>query len=156
MVDVVGVTQAQAGFAIVVWTGVGLIGDFLLIPLLERVRGLTYLRWSSLIILLLYPLFLTIELYWLKLVLLGVIGLFNAGWYAILQGNLYNALGKNSGSILVIGNVTGVFGALIPLFLGTLAQLYGLTTAMWSLMISPIILAIVLFTFQSEMSKPQD
>ena len=42
-VDVVGVTPAQAGLAVAVWTGVGLLGDFLLIPLLERVRGLSYL-----------------------------------------------------------------------------------------------------------------
>ena len=150
MVDVVGVTQAQAGFAIAIWTGVGLIGDFLLIPLLERVRGLTYLRWSALIILILYPLFLTIELYWLKLVLLGVIGLFNAGWYAILQGNLYDSLGKNSGSILVIGNVTGVIGASIPLLLGFIAEAFGLTIAMWSLIVSPALLFLVLIRVNVE------
>ncbi|MEM9775839.1 MAG: MFS transporter, partial [Chloroflexota bacterium] len=85
-VDVIGVTQAQAGFAIAVWTGVGLLGDFLLIPLLEKVKGLVYLRYSALMILILYPSFLLIETYWLKLILLGIIGLFNAGWYAILQG----------------------------------------------------------------------
>lgn len=152
MVDVVGVTQTQAGFAIAVWTGVGLLGDFLLIPLLERVRGLTYLRMSVFAILILYPLFLITELYWFKLTLLGLIGLFNAGWYAILQGKLYDALGENSGSILVIGNVTGLFGALIPLLLGTLAQLYGLTIAMWSLLISPLALAIVLSRVEKEAS----
>ena len=150
MVDVVGVSQTQAGFAIAIWTGIGLIGDFLLIPLLERVRGLTYLRWSALVICILYPIFLFIDLYWLKLVLLGLIGLFNAGWYAILQGKLYDSLGENSGSILVIGNVTGIFGASAPLLLGVLAQAYGLTVAMWSLLISPIVLAIVLSRLKDE------
>ncbi|MCP4370104.1 MAG: MFS transporter, partial [Deltaproteobacteria bacterium] len=58
MVDVVGITPAQAGLAIAVWTGVGLLGDLLLIPLLERVQGLTYLRWSAWLELLLYPAFL--------------------------------------------------------------------------------------------------
>ena len=46
-VNVVGTTPAQAGAAVAVWTGVGLLGDLLLIPLLERVPGLCYLRWSA-------------------------------------------------------------------------------------------------------------
>jgi MFS transporter, FSR family, fosmidomycin resistance protein len=37
-VDVVGLPTTQATFAVSVWLGVGLVGDFLLIPLLERVR----------------------------------------------------------------------------------------------------------------------
>lgn len=39
-VDVVGITPAQTSVAVSVWLVVGLIGDFLLIPLLERVSGL--------------------------------------------------------------------------------------------------------------------
>ena len=139
-VDVIGITPTQAGFAVAVWTGVGLLGDLLLIPLLERVKGLTYLRYSALIILILYPLFLLADIFSIKLVLLALIGLFNAGWYAILQGKLYDQLGENSGSILVIGNVTGVFGALVPLMLGAIAEAFGLTAAMWSLLVSPAIL----------------
>src|SRR5262249_29790431 len=39
-VDVVGANQEQATLVVTVWTGVNLLGDFLIIPLLERVRGL--------------------------------------------------------------------------------------------------------------------
>jgi FSR family fosmidomycin resistance protein-like MFS transporter len=46
MVDVTGVDAGRTGIAVAVWTGVGLLGDALLIPLLERVNGLTYLRFS--------------------------------------------------------------------------------------------------------------
>mgnify|MGYP002396993633 CR=1 FL=1 len=46
VVDVVGVSESRAALMIAVWVGVGLLGDLLLIPLLERVRGLTYLRFS--------------------------------------------------------------------------------------------------------------
>ncbi|MEM9955274.1 MAG: MFS transporter [Chloroflexota bacterium] len=140
MVDVVGVSQAQATFAIIVWTGVGLLGDFLLIPLLERVDGLRYLRFSALMELILYPAFLLIDLWWLKLVILGIIGLFNAGWYAILQGKLYDALGDQSGAVLIVGNAAGIFGAILPLILGAIAETFGLNVAMWCLLISPIIL----------------
>ena len=38
-VDVAGFSTGNAALAVAVWTGVGLPGDFLLIPLLERVRG---------------------------------------------------------------------------------------------------------------------
>jgi len=142
MVDVVGVSQAQAGIAIVVWTGIGLIGDFLLISLLERVNGLRYLRFSAVMELILYPLFLLTGNWWLQLLLLGVIGLFNAGWYAILQGKLYDSLGEQSGAILVVSNVAGVFGVIVPIVLGFIAQQYGLTLAMWLLLIGPIALFI--------------
>lgn len=142
MVDVVGVTQAQAGIAIAVWTGVGLLGDFLLIPLLERVRGLVYLRFSAVMELMLFPAFLLVDPWWAKLVLLGLIGLFNAGWYAILQGKLYDALGEQSGAVLVVGNAAGVFGALLPVLLGLVAQQFGLTVALWCLLAGPVALLI--------------
>ncbi|MFN8381353.1 MAG: hypothetical protein U0V02_05405 [Anaerolineales bacterium] len=40
-VDVAGFTPAQAALSVAVWTGVGLLGDFLLIPLVERMKALT-------------------------------------------------------------------------------------------------------------------
>jgi FSR family fosmidomycin resistance protein-like MFS transporter len=150
MVDVVGVSQAQAGIAIVVWTGVGLLGDFLLIPLLERLRGLVYLRFSAAIALILYPAFLLVDAWWAKLVLLALMGLFNAGWYAILQGNLYDVLGEQSGAVLIVGNAAGIFGALLPVILGAVAQFYGLEVAMWCLLVSPIAILIGLPRTQNE------
>lgn len=140
MVDVVGVSPAEAGLAIATWTGVGLLGDFLLIPLLERVRGLVYLRFSVVIVLLIYPAFLLVDNWVARLLLLGLLGLFNAGWYAILQGKLYDALGEQSGAVLIVGNAAGLFGASLPLLLGWVAQSQGLETAMWLLLAGPIVL----------------
>src|ERR1044072_4603040 len=45
-VDVVGAGEWGAAVAVAVWTCVGLVGDFAVVPLLERVRGLRYLRVS--------------------------------------------------------------------------------------------------------------
>lgn len=142
MVDVVGVSATQATFAIAIWTGVGLVGDFLLIPLLERVSGLVYLRVSIIMELILFPLFLLTNIWILKLVLIGMIGLFNAGWYSILQSKLYEELGEQSGAVLIVGNAAGIIGAIIPLFLGFVAEAYGLNTAMWLLLAGPIALFI--------------
>ncbi|MCA9913817.1 MAG: MFS transporter [Anaerolineae bacterium] len=145
MVDVVGVSQEQATVAITVWVGVGLIGDFMLIPLLEKVKGLRYLRFSAAVELVLFPAFLLTEPYTLKLVLLGIMGLFNAGWYAILQGKLYDALGDQSGAVLIVGNAAGIVTALLPIFLGAIAEAFGLNAAMWCLLAGPIALTIGLW-----------
>ena len=131
-----------AALAVSVWTVVGLAGDFLLIPLLERVKGLDYLRVSVVLELILYPAFLLVEPLWLKLVLLGLLGFFNSGWYSILQGNLYGELGKQSGVILVLDNVAAIVSRFIPLGLGLAAQQFGLNTAMWLLLLGPLALLV--------------
>jgi MFS transporter, FSR family, fosmidomycin resistance protein len=139
-VDVVGLTAAKAALAVAVWTGFGLLGDFLIIPLLEKVRGLDYLRLSVVLELVLFPAFLLIPNAWLKLVVLGALGLFNSGWYAILQGNLYSSMPGRSGTVMTLGNVAGFFGKLIPFGIGLAAQRFGLGSAMWILLAGPLAL----------------
>ena len=141
-VDVAGVTPASAAFAVAIWTGVGLLGDFLLIPLVERVKGLDYLRVSVILELILFPLFLLVNIFWLKLVLLGLLGFFNSGWYAILKANLFSALPGKSGSALALDNVSGMFGKLIPFGIGLAAQTFGLGAAMWLMLAGPVVLFI--------------
>ncbi len=141
-VDVVGLTGAQAVFSVAVWTGVGLLGDFLLIPLIERVRGLDYLRISVVIELLLFPAFLLAPQPWMKLVLVGLLGFFNSGWYAILQANLYAELPSQSGTVIALSNMVGLFGRLLPFSLGLIADSFGLNAALWLLLAGPIALFI--------------
>ena len=134
------VTPQQAALGVTVWTVVGLIGDFALIPLLERVRGLTYLRISAVLELMLYPAFLLIEPFAAKLIILGIIGFFNAGWYAILQGQVYSAMPGRSGTAMATGAIFGLIGSLLPAFIGLAADQIGLETAMWLLLLGPITL----------------
>jgi FSR family fosmidomycin resistance protein-like MFS transporter len=141
-VDVVGVTEGEAGIAIAVWTGVGLLGDLLLIPLLERVRGLDYLRISAALELVLFTAFMLVPNIVLKLVILAALGFFNSGWYSILQAQLYSSMPGQSSAALAVGNVSGLIGSLIPLAIGLLAERLGLGAAMWFLMLGPIALLI--------------
>jgi FSR family fosmidomycin resistance protein-like MFS transporter len=136
--DVVGVTEARAVVAVGVWSGFGLAGDFLLIPLLGRVPGLKYLRGSALAMLLLFPAFLVAPHVAAKLALLGSIGVCNSGWYSILKAQLYAALPGRSGAALALANVTGLAGSLLPLALGLFAQRFGLGAMMWLLVLSPL------------------
>jgi FSR family fosmidomycin resistance protein-like MFS transporter len=141
-VDVVGTTPAQAGVAVAVWTGVGLVGDLLLIPLLERVSGLRYLRWSAALELVLFPAFLLAPDTWAKLALLGLLGLFNAGWYSILKARLYAAMPGQSGTVMTVGNVFGLVGQLVPFGLGLVAEQLGLRAALWLLLAGPLALLV--------------
>ncbi|BAY89261.1 MULTISPECIES: MFS transporter [unclassified Tolypothrix] len=145
-VDIVGADNTQASFAVTVWLGFGLLGDFLLIPLLEKLKGLHYLKLSATIVLCLYPIFLLVPNTNIKLVILGLLGFCNAGWYSILQGQLYTAMPGQSGTVMTLNNLFGLVGGLIPLVLGLVAQYYGLQTTMWLLLAAPITLLIALFT----------
>lgn len=144
-VDVVGTNNTEASLAVMVWLGFGLLGDFLLIPLLERVRGVCYLRVSALLVLGLYPAFLVVPNFMVKLIILGCLGFLNAGWYSILQGQLYTTMPGQSGTVMTLSNVFGLVGGFILLAIGILAQQVGLQSAMWVLLAAPIALLIGLF-----------
>jgi FSR family fosmidomycin resistance protein-like MFS transporter len=141
-VDVAGASQASAAMAIVVWTGVGLLGDALVIPLLERVEGTRYLRASAAAMLLVLPAFLLVDGPVAKLIVLGVIALLNSGWYSVLQGRLYSELPGRSGTVMALASTFGILGGVLPLFIGVFADRFGLGAAMWLLLVGPIALLI--------------
>jgi FSR family fosmidomycin resistance protein-like MFS transporter len=142
LVDVVGVDPAQASASVAVWTGFGLLGDFLLIHLLKRLSGLRYLRWSAVAELVLFAGLLLIASFPVKLLLLALLGLLNAGWYAILKARLYATLPGRSGTVLAVDNIFGLFGAVLPWGVGLAAGRFGLASAMWVLALGPIALLI--------------
>ena len=137
-VDVAGVAEGRAALAVAVWTGVGLAGDLLIIPLLERMRGLTYLRWSAAASLVLLPLFLLAPGVTAKLFVLALLGVGNSGWYAILKAQLYAALPGRSATAVSLHSLFGLAGGLIPLAIGLFAERFGLGATMWLLLASPI------------------
>jgi len=141
-VDVVGLDEGGAALGIAIWTGVGLLGDIALLPLLERVRGLSYLRVSAVINLLLYPLFLLSDNLVVKLIVLALLGFFNAGWYSVLQAQVYTALPGKSGAALALDNIFGILDDFLPLIVGIVASLAGLGAAMWLMLLGPIALII--------------
>ena len=142
LVDVVGAAETKAALGVALWTGVGLAGDLLLIPLLERIRGLTYLRFSVIAQLSLFPLFLLVPGLGPKLVVVAALGFANAGWYSVLQGQLYTAMPGQSGTVMAINNVMGLAGNLVPLGIGVAARTWGLGAAMWLLMTAPVALMV--------------
>ncbi|MDB5046273.1 MAG: major facilitator superfamily 1 [Deinococcus sp.] len=141
-VDAVGVSAAQAGLAVIVLTGVGLLGDVLIVPVLERVSGVAYVRLSAVGVALAFAAFLLLPQLGLKLALLGVLGLLTSGWYAVLQARLYTLLPAQSGTVMALGSVSAVLAGLVPIVLGTLAQRFGVQAALWVLLLGPLALVL--------------
>jgi len=141
-VDVVRLSEEQAGLIVAIWLGISLLGDLLLIPLLERVQGLSYLRISTVLEFVLFPAFLLVPGVIPKLFLLSLIGLFSSGWYPILAGQLYSAMPGQSGIVMTVGNISGLVGSLIPFVIGLAAEHFGLGTAIWLLLLGPIALIV--------------
>ncbi|MDQ3822591.1 MAG: MFS transporter, partial [Actinomycetota bacterium] len=149
LVDVVGLGAIEAGLALAVWTGAGLAGDALLVPLLARVRGAAYLRASAAAVTLVYPALLVVPSTGAKIGLLAVLGLLNAGWYAIPKAGLYDALPGRSGTAIAVGSAGGLVGALIPLALGAIADQAGLAPTMWVLVASPVLMLVLVRGWRS-------
>jgi FSR family fosmidomycin resistance protein-like MFS transporter len=141
-VDVAGARPVDAAFTVAVWTGAGLMGDVLLLAVLRRMNGSTYLRMSALAVLFLYPAFLLVPSLPAKLALLALLGLLNAGWYALPKAALYDALPGRSGTAVAVGGVGGLAGAAVPAVLGALAGAVGLGPTMWLLLIAPVALLV--------------
>ncbi len=138
LVDVAGASVAEAALAIAVWTGVGLVGDALLIPLLARLSGLRYLRLSAGLVIGLFPAFLLAPGFPAKVLCLALLGLLNSGWYAILAAQMYGAFPGRSGLAMAVGSVFKLGVAWVPAALGWVAELAGLGPMMWLLWLGPI------------------
>ena len=110
--------------------------------MLDRVSGLRYLRVSALLTAIVFTGFMLTPTYWTAVVLLGILGFLNAGWYSILQAQVYTAMPGRSGSVMSVSSAAGMVGSLAPLGVGLLAATVGLHAALWVLLISPVVLLI--------------
>ena len=90
----------------------------------------------------LYPLFLLVPDVLGKLIVLGILGIFNAGWYSVLQAGVYSALPGRSGTAAAASSIFGAIGGLLPFGLGLAAEAFGLGSAMWILLLGPLALII--------------
>jgi FSR family fosmidomycin resistance protein-like MFS transporter len=155
LVDVGHLSAVTAALAIGIWTGAGLVGDALLIPLLARTSGVVYLRLTALAALAVYPAFLLAAPTAARLALLGLLGLLHAGWYAIPIGRVYGELRGSSGVAAAVATTAGLLGQLSPLVLGLAAQRFGLAAAMWIPLLAPIAL-LVGVPRKEEATLPED
>ena len=142
-VDVARVSPSAASLGVGIWTGSSLMGDWLLLHVLARASGFAYLRATAVGALAVYPAFLLVPGLAPKLVLVAVLGLLNSGWYALPQAALYGALPGRSGAAVAVGGFGGLLGAAVPLVLGVTAGAVGLGATMWTLLLAPVALLVL-------------
>ncbi len=138
--DVAGVSLPAASAAVTVATLAGLIGNFALVPLLEKINGVRVLRVSAVIVFFAYLAFLLIPSVGMKYVLIAVINLSTAGWFAVLRAKCYEVLPGQSGVVVAVTSLANISSLFVPLLLGGMADALGLQTAMLLLIIGPIAL----------------
>lgn len=156
-VDVGRVTEIQAGVAVTAWLAMGLITDFLFIPIIDRQKdSLRYLRVTALLEVFAFAVFLLVPGFVFKLIFVIAVNLFNTGWYPILQGRLYSSLPGQSASLMAIGSVTAPLAKVFPFLIGFLADRFGLQASMWIMLLAPLALIIGLprKSSQSPVSGP--
>lgn len=140
--DVAGVSLAGASAAVAVFTIAGLIGNGLIVPVLEKVRGVQLLRATAIVVLIAYTALLLTPIVWIKYVLIGVIGFSTAGWFAILRAKCFEVLPGQSGVVIAVTSLANLSSLFVPIILGSIADAIGLPTAMWLLAIGPVALII--------------
>lgn len=143
IVDVADASPLDGAAAVATWTAAAFVGDIALLWILRRIGGMRWLRVSAWATFVAYPAFLLVPSLAAKLVLLGALGLLNAGWYALPQARLYDTLHGRSGTAVAVGGIGGLAGALVPAGIGLLAGVAGLGTTMWVLLLAPVAILVL-------------
>ena len=112
--------------------------------MLERIRGTSYVRATAIAAACAYAAALLLPGVWTKLAIVALLSLLTAGWYPVLQARVYHALPGQSGAQLAIGNVFSMVMSPVALIIGLAATRFGLSAALWMLIVSPIAIALFL------------
>jgi FSR family fosmidomycin resistance protein-like MFS transporter len=137
LVDVVGVSPAEAAVGVAVRLGASLAGDALFVVVSGRVSGPVALRFSAMAAVVLYPAFLLVPWLPAKLAILALLSLTTACWYPVIQAGLYTALPGRSGIAVFLSSAAALVGAVGPMVVGLIAQQAGLTWALAVLGVAP-------------------
>jgi Na+/melibiose symporter-like transporter len=140
--DVAGVSLSAASGVVTVATIAGLLGNFALLPLLERASGVRVLRVSAVVVLIAYAAMLLVPIVWSKVALIAVINVSTAGWFVILRAKCYEVLPGQSGVVVAVTSLANLSSLFMPLLIGGVADAFSLQVAMWLLAIGPIALIV--------------
>lgn len=143
LVDVMKLSAAQVGLLLGAYILIALLSDIILIPLLERVPGRLVVRISSSAAAIIYVAWLLSPWLLVKVILLLSLSLAKIGWYPVLAGETYAVAPGRSGTIKALGSIGGLTAGGLRWLVGWVANLAGLPTAMWLLLLAPI--SLILF-----------
>jgi FSR family fosmidomycin resistance protein-like MFS transporter len=137
LVFVAHASPSLAALGVAVRLGSGLVGDVIVIHLLEHHDSGRVLQASAAVAGLLFPAFLLVPGLAPKLAVLAGLTLATAPWYPVLSADLFGSLPGHSGLAVSLTSAAGLVGGLGPLVVGVLAQDFGLNWAMAALCLVP-------------------
>jgi FSR family fosmidomycin resistance protein-like MFS transporter len=137
LVAVAHASPSLAALGVAVRLGSGLVGDVIVIHLLEHYDSGRVLRASAAVAGLLFPAFLLVPGLVPKLAVLAGLTMATAPWYPVLSADLFGSLPGHSGLSVSLTSAAGLAGGLGPLVVGVLAQDFGLNWAMAALCLVP-------------------
>jgi FSR family fosmidomycin resistance protein-like MFS transporter len=156
LVDVAGFGGSAAALGVAVWSGAGLVGDALAVPVIDRFEGRLVVRVTAGVAAVLYVALLAVDSAPAKVVLLALLGASTAGWYAVLLARYYATMPGQTGVALSVSSIAGIASGVIPLFLGLVAQRFGLEATMWLLLAGPLVLCAALTAGARPSRPPSD
>jgi fucose permease len=152
LVDVMKLSAAQVGLLLGAYILIALLSDIVLIPLLERVPGRLVVRISSSMAAILYIAWLLSPWLLVKVILLLCLSLAKIGWYPVLAGETYAVAPGRSGTVLALDSIGGLTAGGLRWLVGWVANLAGLPTAMWLLLLAPV--SLILFVPKPARREP--
>ena len=144
LVDESGLRPASAALVVTAVVGADLVGNVAALRLLPRTNGRRYLRTSALPAAALFIGFLLMPAVAAKVACLVALAAVTAGWYPLQKAALYAELPGRSGTAMALSAATAPLAALPPLVVGVLAENVGLGTALWTLLLAPVALLVLL------------
>lgn len=143
LVDVARAGPALAAVGVAIRLGAGLLGDAIFVAVSARVSARAALRATAIAAGLLYPAFLIAPALPAKLAILAALSVATACWYPVLQAGLYGSVPGRSGIAVFWSSAAGLVGAIGPLAVGFAAARFGLTAALASLAVTPVMIFIL-------------
>ena len=140
--DVAGLTPAQTSLVILLLMLAGLLADLILVQILEHFPGRRLVRLTAAVSIPLFIAFLLAPGTLAKVALAILLRFSTTGWYQVMQGEAYAAVPTKSGTVAAINSIAGLLGGLLVWLVGTTANRFGLSMAMWLLLAAPISLVI--------------
>ncbi len=139
-VDVVGLSPVAAAGVIVIWTVAGLVGDALLLLVLEHASGVTYLRLSAVTALFVLPRLRPGRVRRPEDRVAGAARHTARRLVCHSAGRLFAEMREMTGTAVALSSLGTAAGSIAPLAIGLFAERAGLQATLWIALLAPVAL----------------
>ena len=142
--DVVGLSAVLANTTLFIVIISGLVGRAILPWALRYVSGVCLLRWSVLLGIVSFALFLVVPGVGVKFATLALFSLAESNWYPLAKGQAYAIHPGQSGVVLSVTSLLSPVTSFLPLLVGAIASQAGLAWGLSVLLVGPVVAGVLL------------